>query len=155
MKILDCPSTVRGRCRSFTSAAKCATMPDPSGSDDDQWADYVFNRRGEPGIKREWWYHVPSGTWFIAERDNRPIEFCAPFFTVRRAADAADDCRPSHGEWIDRSQTVSLSIRRDDVPRLCAATCSRAHCGPTTCDCWGAASSIIDRAASTASPATM
>jgi sarcosine oxidase subunit delta len=29
----------------------------------------VFNRRGEPGIVKEWWYHLPSGTWFVAERD--------------------------------------------------------------------------------------
>ena len=32
--------------------------------------DEIFNRTGEPGVKREWWYHVPSSTWFIAERDN-------------------------------------------------------------------------------------
>jgi sarcosine oxidase, subunit delta len=30
----------------------------------------VFNRAGEPGIKKEWWYHISSGTWFIAERDT-------------------------------------------------------------------------------------
>ena len=36
---------------------------------DSQWADYVFNRDGSPGIQKEWWYHSPSGTWFIAERN--------------------------------------------------------------------------------------
>ena len=45
-------------------------MPDASSASDAQWADYVFNRQGEPGIRQEWWYHVASGTWFIAERDN-------------------------------------------------------------------------------------
>jgi sarcosine oxidase subunit delta len=30
----------------------------------------VFNRDGVPGIKREWWYHIASGVWFIAERDT-------------------------------------------------------------------------------------
>jgi sarcosine oxidase subunit delta len=44
-------------------------MPDPSGASDDLWTDYLFNRHGEPGLVREWWYHQPSGTWFIAERD--------------------------------------------------------------------------------------
>lgn len=50
-------------------------MPDAATVTDEEWADYVFNRSGEPGIKREWWYHMPSGTWFIAERDNCRDEF--------------------------------------------------------------------------------
>ena len=45
-------------------------MPDPVAATDEQWADYVFNRAGEPAIKREWWFHLASNTWFIAERDN-------------------------------------------------------------------------------------
>jgi sarcosine oxidase subunit delta len=45
-------------------------MPDPNGSSDKEWADYVFHRSGEPGVKQEWWYHLASGTWFIAERDT-------------------------------------------------------------------------------------
>jgi sarcosine oxidase subunit delta len=45
-------------------------MPDPNACTDEQWADYVFNRNGSPGVKKEWWYHVPSGVWFIAERDT-------------------------------------------------------------------------------------
>jgi sarcosine oxidase subunit delta len=46
-------------------------MPDPASVTDEQWAAYVFNRNGAPGVKKEWWYHVPSGTWFIAERETR------------------------------------------------------------------------------------
>ena len=45
-------------------------MPDPKKADDAAWADYVFNRSGEPSIQREWWYHSASRTWFIAERDT-------------------------------------------------------------------------------------
>lgn len=50
-------------------------MPDGSAVSDGEWADYVFHRQGEPAVKREWWYHVPSGVWFIAERDNVKDEF--------------------------------------------------------------------------------
>ena len=50
-------------------------QPDPAASSDEVWADYVFNRTGEPGISTEWWYHIASGTWFIAERDNMKDEF--------------------------------------------------------------------------------
>jgi sarcosine oxidase subunit delta len=44
-------------------------MPDPASATDAQWAAYVFNRHSVPRVAREWWYHVASGTWFIAERD--------------------------------------------------------------------------------------
>jgi len=50
-------------------------MPNPDNATDAEWADYVFNRDGEPGIQTEWWYHLPSGVWFIAERDNGTDEF--------------------------------------------------------------------------------
>lgn len=45
-------------------------MPDPEHATDAEWAAYVFERTGVPGTKREWWYHIPSGTWFVAERDT-------------------------------------------------------------------------------------
>ena len=50
-ELRSCPTRDRDRCK--------------------QWADYVFNRDGEPGVKREWWYHLASGTWFVAERDTQ------------------------------------------------------------------------------------
>jgi sarcosine oxidase subunit delta len=53
----------------FVYGGEVRAMPDPDAASDEQWADYVFNRSGIPGIKKEWWYHTPSGTWFIAERD--------------------------------------------------------------------------------------
>jgi sarcosine oxidase, subunit delta len=45
-------------------------MPAPDHCSDKQWADYVFNRNGASGIKKEWWCHTPSNVWFIAERDT-------------------------------------------------------------------------------------
>lgn len=45
-------------------------MPDPDAASDAEWAAYVFNRNGAAGIKREWWCHIASGVWFIAERDT-------------------------------------------------------------------------------------
>ena len=45
-------------------------MPAPETASDDAWAAYVFNRNGTPGVKREWWYHMASGVWFVAERDT-------------------------------------------------------------------------------------
>lgn len=45
-------------------------MPDPQAVDDQAWAGYVFYRSGVPDIKSEWWCHIPSNTWFIAERNT-------------------------------------------------------------------------------------
>jgi sarcosine oxidase subunit delta len=55
----------------FAYGGELRQMSDPAAVTDEQWAAYVFNRNGAPGMKKEWWYHVPSGTWFIAERETR------------------------------------------------------------------------------------
>ena len=54
----------------FQFGGELRDMPDPQQATDVEWADYVFHRAGEPGVKLEWWRHVPSGTWFVAERNN-------------------------------------------------------------------------------------
>ena len=70
MKILNCPVNGPRPIQEFTFGGEIRAMPDPAGATDAQWADYIFNRAGEPHIKREWWFHIASNTWFIAERDN-------------------------------------------------------------------------------------
>jgi len=69
MKILTCPVNGPRPIQEFTYGGEVRDMPDPAACSDEQWADYVFNRTGEPGIRREWWYHSASSVWFIAERD--------------------------------------------------------------------------------------
>lgn len=61
-------------------------MPAVASVSDDDWASYVFNRQGEPGVRREWWYHSASGTWFIAERDNLKDEFVRSYLYSDAAA---------------------------------------------------------------------
>jgi sarcosine oxidase subunit delta len=72
MKIIHCPVNGPRPLQEFYFGGQFRPLPDSpeEGSlTDSQWADYVFNRDGAPGIQKEWWYHTPSGTWFIAERD--------------------------------------------------------------------------------------
>ena len=69
MKILHCPVNGPRPIQEFQFGGQMRDMPDPAQVSDQIWADYVFNHSGEPGIKREWWYHLASATWFIAERD--------------------------------------------------------------------------------------
>ena len=70
MKILNCPVNGPRVVTEFAYWGELREMPDPAAVSDEQWADYVFNRNGAPGIKKEWWCHTPSNTWFIVERDT-------------------------------------------------------------------------------------
>jgi sarcosine oxidase subunit delta len=70
MKILTCPLNGPRPLQEFLYGGEYRPMPDPQIATDVEWANYVFDRNSEPGLCREWWYHTPSGTWFIAERDN-------------------------------------------------------------------------------------
>lgn len=69
MKLMPCPINGPRPVSEFVYGGEVRDMPDPQTCTDAQWADYVFNRSGIPGVKTEWWYHTPSGTWFVAERD--------------------------------------------------------------------------------------
>lgn len=70
MKLLACPINGPRPVSEFIYWGEVRDMPPPEQASDAQWADYVFNRNGAPGIKREWWCHTPSGVWFIAERNT-------------------------------------------------------------------------------------
>ena len=74
MKLLRCPINGPRPVSEFFCWGEIRAMPDPDTANDDQWADYVFNRNGAPGIKKEWWYHMPSDVWFVAERDTERDE---------------------------------------------------------------------------------
>jgi len=69
MKLLECPVNGVRPVSEFAYGGEVRAMPDPATCSDVEWADHIFNRSGIPGVKIEWWYHVPSGTWFQAERD--------------------------------------------------------------------------------------
>ena len=70
MKLLRCPVNGLRPLQEFLFGGEYRAMPDPTASSDREWGAYVFHRSGAPGVKREWWYHIASNTWFIAERDT-------------------------------------------------------------------------------------
>lgn len=79
MKQLLCPLNGVRPVSEFVYGGEVRTMPDPDTCSDVQWSAYVFNRSGVPGIKREWWCHIASGFWFIAERDTTRDEVLATY----------------------------------------------------------------------------
>lgn len=79
MKLLNCPLNGLRPVLEFAYGGEVRAMPDPERCSDTEWADYVWNRNGAPGIKREWWCHLASGYWFIAERDTLRDEVLATY----------------------------------------------------------------------------
>jgi sarcosine oxidase subunit delta len=52
----------------FQYGGEVRDTPHPTEGTDADWASYVFMRRNPRGVVAEWWCHVPSAYWFIAER---------------------------------------------------------------------------------------
>ncbi len=71
MKILHCPLNGPRNISEFVCGGPVKAMPDPRTGSDRDWAEYLFIEDNLPGLVREWWMHVPSAYWFIAERDTR------------------------------------------------------------------------------------
>lgn len=70
MKILTCPINGPRPIQEFHFGGEYRPLPDPDPQQAQARGQQIHHRQGEPGVKREWWYHTSSGTWFIAERDN-------------------------------------------------------------------------------------
>lgn len=79
MKLVPCPLNGPRPADEFVYGGEVRVMPDPSACSDADWSRYVFHRSGAPGVKKEWWCHVPSGYWFIAERDTLSDEFLSSY----------------------------------------------------------------------------
>lgn len=70
MKMIACPIHGSRPVSEFFYWGELRVSPDPETCTDQEWADYVFNRNGVAGEKKEWWCHIPSNTWFIVERNT-------------------------------------------------------------------------------------
>ncbi len=75
MKQIICPHIGRRPLSEFIFGGEIRTPPKASGATDLEWGSHVYLRDGTPGKKREWWYHGPTGIWFIFERDTAKDEF--------------------------------------------------------------------------------
>ena len=74
MKIMRCPLNGPRNISEFVCGGEVVREPDPKTVDDQVWADYLFLHDNAAGVVREWWCHVPTAYWFIAERDTRTDE---------------------------------------------------------------------------------
>ena len=94
MKIIHCPVNGPRPLQEFHFGGQFRPLPsaaEQAAFTVSEWADYVFNRDGEPGVQQEWWYHIPSGTWFIAERDIVSDTFLKTYLFDRADAEMSDN----------------------------------------------------------------
>ena len=75
MKMIDCPLTGPRPASEFVCGGEVQQVADPTAHDDTEWADYLFQYNNLAGVVREWWFHTPTASWFIAERDTTSDEF--------------------------------------------------------------------------------
>ncbi|OUR86298.1 sarcosine oxidase subunit delta [Marinomonas sp. 42_23_T18] len=68
MKIMNCPLNGPRNISEFVYGGEVKPMPELSTCSDKEWAEYVFYYENSIRIVKEWWFHSPSGYWFIAER---------------------------------------------------------------------------------------
>jgi sarcosine oxidase subunit delta len=70
MKQITCPHIGRRPLSEFAFGGEVRKPPKAGDASDLEWGQHVFHRDGAPGVKREWWYHTPTGTWFVLKRDT-------------------------------------------------------------------------------------
>ena len=70
MKIMPCPLNGPRNIQEFICAGPVEPHPDPNSCSDREWTEYVWMEENLAGVVREWWCHVATSYWFIAERDT-------------------------------------------------------------------------------------
>ena len=70
MKLMRCPLNGLRNIQEFSCGGEVLAPPGEQSRDAGAWAGYLFMHDNPAGVVREWWYHVPTSYWFIAERDT-------------------------------------------------------------------------------------
>jgi|TARA_R110000764_G_scaffold41984_3_gene94489 sarcosine oxidase subunit delta len=74
MKIMNCPLNGPRNISEFVYGGEVKMMPNTLTCTDKEWANYVFYSENTIRVITEWWFHSPSGYWFIAERHTATDE---------------------------------------------------------------------------------
>ena len=98
MKIMPCPLNGPRSISEFVCFGEVSEMPEPAEAEDEAWADFIWMSSNTAGVVREWWCHVPTNYWFIAERDTVSDEILRTYaadqvFTGRRDFERRDEDR--------------------------------------------------------------
>ena len=94
MKIMPCPLNGSRNISEFVCGGEVEEMPEPSSSEDREWAEYVFKHHNRRGVVREWWCHIATAYWFIAERDTVKDEIIRTYEASEIFKDRIEFSRP-------------------------------------------------------------
>jgi sarcosine oxidase subunit delta len=78
MKIMHCPLNGPRNIAEFAYGGEVRPPPAPDAAPE-AWAEYLYYTENRAGAVLEWWVHVPTTYWFIAERDTRTDEILRTF----------------------------------------------------------------------------
>ena len=95
MKIIHCPLNGPRNASEFAWGGEVREMPDPASCDAAGWADYVFFQDNAAGVVREWWCHLPTQFWFIAERDTTTDEIVRTYRASELYRERRDFLKPT------------------------------------------------------------
>ena len=95
MKIMNCPLNGPRSISEFVCYGEVTNLPEPNRTSDEEWADFIWMANNTAGVVREWWCHVASNFWFIAERNTVTDEILCTYsaskvFTDRREFESKD-----------------------------------------------------------------
>ena len=90
MKIMPCPLNGPRNIQEFVCAGPVEPHPDPNRCTDDEWAAYVWLEENVAGVVREWWCHVATSYWFIAERNTVTDEILSTYPASQVFAERVD-----------------------------------------------------------------
>ena len=94
MKIMTCPLNGPRNISEFICGGEVTVEPDPNRCTNEEWADYVFLHDNDAGVVREWWCHVPTAFWFIADRNTVTDEVLKTFASSELFPKRHDYSRP-------------------------------------------------------------
>ncbi len=97
MKLMRCPLNGLRNIQEFSCGGEVLAPPGEQSRDAGAWAGYLFMHDNPAGVVREWWYHVPTSYWFIAERDTVTDEIVATYPASRLFPGDGDSTRTGDG----------------------------------------------------------
>ncbi len=97
MKILNCPLNGPRNIAEFVHGGEVREMPDPNTCSDAEWVDHVVMEHNIAGVVREWWCHVATAYWFIAERNTITDEIIRTYPASEVFRDRVDFGGPGQG----------------------------------------------------------
>ena len=78
MKMMPCPLNGPRNISEFAYGGEVQDLPPPD-CDPETWIDYLYLEDNVAGVVREWWCHLATAYWFIAERDTRSDAILATY----------------------------------------------------------------------------